>query len=109
MNHTLYIQSDSEILSDIIDIEKLVYPRKIILVSHYNAKKSNGEYLHSRNELILLLEKIAKDRNIPFVNPTLVLSSYPQEDILENDLCHYTELGLSLMADYLTTYSPSIL
>jgi hypothetical protein len=78
-------QSDEEIENDILEIQKMLYPKKIIIVSHYNAIH-NGEYIKTRNHLINLLDTICKKHIIPFVNPTNVLSKYTQEQVIEDDL-----------------------
>ena len=106
-NHTIEEQSDEEIENDILEIQKLLFPRKIIIVSHYNSKLNNC-YLQSRNELIQLLTTICKKYNIYFVNPTDVLSSYPQNEIMESDLGHYTEKGLMLFTNYINKYIDDI-
>jgi hypothetical protein len=102
-NYTIEIQSDEEIENDILAIKKLLYPKKIIIVSHYNSKL-NGEYLNSRNNLINLLEKICLKYNISFINPTEIFSNYSQEDIMRNDLGHYTDLGREEFIKYLNNY-----
>jgi hypothetical protein len=101
-------QPDEEIENDILEIQKLLYPKKIIIVSHYNAKK-NGKVLQSRNKLICLLEKICKKYNICFVNPTTILKSYNQSDVLNNDLGHYTTKGASLFTNYMNSIVNNLL
>lgn len=96
-------QTDEEIEKDILKIQKLLYPKKIIIVSHYNAKK-NGRILQSRNKLICLLEIICKKYDIPFVNPTNVLNSYNQCDVLSDDMGHYTSKGMYLFSNYMNNY-----
>jgi hypothetical protein len=71
-NFIIEKQSDDEIESDILEIKKMLYPKKIIIVSDYNAKQ-NGEYINSRNHLINLLDCICKKYDITFINPTLIL------------------------------------
>ncbi len=46
-----------EIEADILEIQKLLYPRKNIIVSHYNSKQ-NGEFINTKNHLINLLNYI---------------------------------------------------
>ena len=96
-------QSDEEIECDILEIQKILYPKKIIIVSHYNSK-INGKYLSSRNHLINLLDNICKKYNIFFVNPTSVLSKYSQEEVMTNDLGHYTDIGFQEITEYLNNY-----
>ena len=96
-------QSDEEIENDILEIQKLFYPKKIIIISHYNSK-INGEYFTTRNNLINLLDSICKKYNIPFINPTNVLSGYSQEQVITSDLGHYTEFGINKFTDYVNQY-----
>jgi hypothetical protein len=96
-------QSDEEIECDILEIQKILYPKKIIIVSHYNSK-INGKYLSSRNHLINLLERICTKYNIPFVNPTSILSKYSQEEVISDDLGHYTDIGFQEITEYLNNY-----
>jgi hypothetical protein len=97
-------QSDEEIENDILEIQKMLYPKKIVIVSHYNSKM-NGEYIKDRNHLINLLDNICKKYNIPFINPTVVLSNnYSQEQVMRNDLAHYTDFGLQEFTNYLNNY-----
>ena len=105
-NFVIETQSDEEIENDILEIKQLLYPKKIIIVSHYNAKQ-NGEYIHSRNSLINLLDSICKTHDIPFVNPTSVLFGYSQEEVMGLDLGHYTELGIIEFTDYMNSYLKS--
>ena len=102
-NVTIEKQSDEEIENDILEIQKMLYPKKIIIVSHYNSKL-NGEYIHPRNNLIQLLDTICKKYDIPFINPTLVLSNYSQEEVMTSDLGHFTDLGMSEVSKYVNDY-----
>jgi hypothetical protein len=102
-NFIIEKQSDEEIENDILEIQKMLYPKKIIIVSHYNSKK-NGEYIASRNNLINLLDNICKKYNIPFINPTIVLSNYSQEQVITNDLGHYTNFGISKFSNYVNNF-----
>lgn len=96
-------QSDDEIEKDILEIQKLLHPRKIVIVSHYNSKL-NGEYLKDRNHLIQTLEKICKKHCILFVNPTECLSKFPQEEVMGSDLGHYTDKGADEFTKYMDNY-----
>ena len=98
-NFTIEKQSDEEIENDILEIQKMLHPKIIIIVSHYNSKQ-NGEYFNSRNNLINLLDTICKKHNIPFINPTIVLSNYSQEEVMNEDLGHYTDFGSNKFVDY---------
>ena len=100
-------QTDDEIKNDILEIKKLIGPRKLILVTHYNSKM-NGEYISSRDHLINLLTNIALIHDIPLVNPTVVLRDYKQEDVMQSDLGHYTELGINKLSEYMNEYIKTI-
>lgn len=102
-NYVVEKQSDEEIETDILEIRKLLYPKKIIIVSHYNAKH-NGEYIEPRNALINLLDNICTTHKIPFVNPTIVLKDFKQEVVMLGDLGHYTGPGLKNFTEYMNNY-----
>jgi hypothetical protein len=106
-NYIIEIQSDKEIENDILEIQKLLYPKKIIIISHYNSKK-NGEYIKQRDNLINLLNSICNKYNIPFINPTTVLSNYTQEQVMLSDLGHYTELGSNVFSNYVNHFLTSL-
>lgn len=96
-------QTDKEIEEDIDNILSLVHPTKIVIVSHYNAKL-NGEYIPERNNLINLLEDICHRKNIPFINPTVVLKDITQEQAVLVDLGHYTRMAQNIMKDYIYNF-----
>lgn len=105
-NFIIEKQSDEEIENDILEIQKMLYPKKIIIVSHYNSKQ-NGEYINSRNHLINLLDCICKKYDIPFINPTFVLGNYSQEQVITNDLGHYTDFGINEFSNYINNFLKS--
>ena len=102
-NTIIEIQTDEEIENDLLEIQQLLHPKKIIIVSHYNSKL-NGEYIYSRNKLINLLETICKKYDISFINPTKILNNFTQEEVMSNDLGHYTELGITEISKYINNY-----
>jgi hypothetical protein len=102
-NFTIETQSDEEIENDILEIQKMLYPKKIIIVSHYNSKQ-NDEYISSRNYLINLLDSICKKYDIPFINPIIVLSNYSQEQVMTDDLAHYTDFGINEFSNYVNNF-----
>ena len=106
-NYIIEKQSDMEIENDILEIKKMLYPKKIIIVSHYNSKL-NGEYINSRNNLINLLDSICKKYDIIFINPTCILSNYSQEEVMSSDLGHYTKFGLDEFTNYLNNFLKSV-
>ena len=85
-------QTDEEIRQDLLEIRDLVFPRKLVVISHYNAKL-DGKYLPARSELIAALQFICEETGILFLDPTEILSLFPQEAILQPDLSHYTGEG----------------
>ena len=99
-NFKIEKQSDEVIENDILEIQKMLYPKKIVIVSHYNSKK-NDKYINSRNHLINLLNSICKKYNITFINPTVVLSNYNQYQVMKCDLGHYTEFGIEQFSKYM--------
>ena len=101
--YTLESQTDEEIEEDIMEIQKMLYPRKIVIVSHYNAKL-NGKHIPARNDLINLLGTLCEKHDIPFVNPTEVLSAFLQEQVVDPDLSHYTQEGKDEFSKYMNTY-----
>ena len=105
-NFIIEKQSDEEIENDILEIQKMLYPKKIIIVSHYNSKQ-NGEYINSRNHLINLLDCICKKYDILFINPTFVLGNYSQEQVITNDLGHYTDFGINEFSNYINNFLKS--
>jgi FkbM family methyltransferase len=107
-SYTIETQSDEEIENDIIEIQKLLYPRKVVIVSHYNSK-INGEYIESRNGLICLLDKICEKHGISFVNPREALSQYTQEQLMSDNLSDYTEFGLCEFGKYMNNYINTLL
>jgi hypothetical protein len=96
-------QTRDEIENDILEIKKLLEPRKILFVTHYNSKY-NGEYIESRNNLIITVREICEKYKIPVINPTEILKDYKQEDIMTEDLGHYTPLGASKFSEYINNY-----
>jgi hypothetical protein len=102
--YTIVKQDDKEIEEDIEEIQRLIFPRKLVIVSHYNAKL-NGEYITDRHILIHLLKDICLHKNIPFINPTEVLSGYQQDTVLLPDLGHYTNLAQTTMKEYIYNFA----
>jgi len=59
--------------------------------------------------LINLLNSICKKHNIPFIDPTIVLSNYAQEQVITSDLGHYTNIGINEFTNYANNYITTIL
>jgi hypothetical protein len=102
-NFIIEKQTDEEIENDLLEIQKMLYPKKIIVVSHYNAKR-NGEYMPDRAHLINLLDTLCKKHTIPFVNPSIVLEHLPQHSVFSPDLGHYTRFGIQVFTDYMADF-----
>lgn len=98
--YKLVEQTDEEIRQDLLYLKELVAPKKLVVVSHYNAKL-NGEYLPSRNALVQLLKGVCSEKAIPFFDPTQALSEFPQDMVISADLSHYTQLGMNEMTNAL--------
>jgi FkbM family methyltransferase len=107
-SYTIETQTDEEIENDILEIQKILYPRKVVIVSHYNSKL-NGEFIESRNNLVCLLDKICEKHNIPFINPREALGQYTQEQVMSDNLGHYTEFGLCEFGKYMNNYIKTLL
>lgn len=107
-SYTIETQSDEEIENDILEIQKILYPRKVVIVSHYNSKL-NGQYIESRNELVCLLEKICEKHGISFISPREALGQYSQEQVMSDNLGHYTEFGLCEFGKYMNNYIKTLL
>lgn len=83
-------QTDEEIEEDLIRIRELLYPKPFIVISHLHTRTTGIRY-----QLISLLDKVCKDLDIPFMNPSYLLRNYNPTDLYEqeNVLMHYTETG----------------
>ena len=96
-------QTEDEIENDILEIQRMIYPKKLIIVTHYNSK-INGEVIPSRDKLIKLLIDIGIKHGIDVINPTEVLKTFDQNDVMYEDLCHYREIGASEFAKFMNAY-----
>ncbi len=54
--------------------------------------------------LINLLDYICKKYNITFINPTIVLYIYSQEEVMKNDLGHYTGTGRQQFSKFMNNF-----
>ena len=99
--------SSEEIESDILEIKKLIEPRKIILVTHYDAILDT-DYIQSRHTLITVVSQIAEKQGICVVNPRDVLKDYGQVEVLKQDLGHYTNLGMQVFTNYMNNLVDTI-
>lgn len=86
------LQTDEEIEQDILDIQKMLYPRPMIIVTHVDVC-IDGRPLQKRHHLITLLEHVCKKHGIMCINPTHLLSPFEQSDVMEPDLGHYLPIA----------------
>lgn len=89
--------TDEEIEDDIINIQKELYPKKILIVSHFATYETGKRY-----ELIKLLENICSKCNIPFLDPSVLIKEHGVQ-ILHDErvLAHYTPDGEVLAGNFL--------
>jgi len=100
-NCRIEYQTDEEIMDELRIIQELLSPKKLIVMSHYNARTHEDELIESRNNFIKFLEKYCNQQNILFVNPTVILSEYSQKEVIQDDLTHYTLFGKQKILDYM--------
>lgn len=87
----IHTMTDKEIESDIIKIKKLLYNKKIIIVTHFYTKETGPRY-----DLVLALKKIAKKHNIAIFDPVDQIGGIDKiKNLLvpEKILSHYTPAG----------------
>ena len=96
-------QTAQEIEDDILQIIKLIANRKLIVVTHYNSKR-NDEFMDARNNLIVLLSDICNKYSIPIIKPSEVLKEFSQDQVMNDDLGHYTPLGFQKFSEYINNY-----
>jgi hypothetical protein len=89
-------QTNNEIKKDILKIRKELYPKKLLIISHINAR-IDGKVIKKRNELINLVREICTKNKIPFIDPTILLKEHKQKEVLYSDLVHYTKRGRYLI------------
>ena len=53
------------------------------------------------------MDCICKKYDIPFINPTIVLSNYTQEQVITNDFGHYTDIGINEFSNYMNNFLKS--
>ena len=89
--------TDDEIEQDIINIRDELYPKKLIVISHFSTYKYGKRY-----ELINLLEQICLRLNIPFLNQSDIIEKYGINILVqEHVLSHYTQEGNEIVGKLL--------
>lgn len=100
----LQTQSEEEIELDIIELQRILYPRKIVIISHYDAKLSDGRSIESRLELINTLKRICEKHDIYLIQPADVFRNNSQNHVVTADLGHYTEKGKQIFSTYIKSF-----
>lgn len=84
--------TDEEIEEDLLRIQELVYPKKLLVIPHVYTRESGKRY-----ELVKLLERLTAKYGIPFMNPSELLKG--QSDIYHEETAfHYTKKGDNAIA-----------
>jgi hypothetical protein len=78
--------TDSEIEDDLHELRKALYPKPLLVVSHF-ASRAHGK----RYELIQVLKRLCHQMDIPFWDQSTVVEQYGTEILRDNG--HYTEEG----------------
>ena len=86
--------TDEEIEDDILNIQKELYPKKIIIISHFSTYNTGIRY-----ELIQLLQRICIKHNIPFINQSHIIDIYGPNILTDNN--HYNEIGNKIVGKIL--------
>jgi hypothetical protein len=79
---------------------KLVHPKKVLIVSHFATYQRGHRY-----DLIQILKNFCNEKNIPFIDPSILFEKYKVDDILINEpvLAHYTQEGEKLIGEMYQT------
>jgi hypothetical protein len=84
--------SDEEIEQDIVTIQDLVYPKKLLIVPHIYTKT-----IGKRFDFVCLLQQITSKYGIPFLDPSKELMGIDGIYQEEYPLHHYSDKGHSLV------------
>lgn len=87
-------------MEQIVDL--LGYDR-VCFVTHINGTAADGNTLPARTSLIDGITEAADGLGVPVINPTELLASHAQRDLLEKDgedLNHYREGATDIVADF---------
>lgn len=100
-----YDLTDEEIENDIIYLKKLIYPKKLIIISHISTKSTGKRY-----ELVQLLKRLTSKYDIPFFNPIDYLKDMNYDNIFEKpeDAFHYTQYGHSIIGQFYKNFIENI-
>lgn len=89
-NITIRELTDEEIEEDLIQIREELYPKKILIVSHFSTYNHGKRY-----ELIQLLKHLSFKFDIPFLNQSDIIEKHGVNNVLhiEPVLTHYNDNG----------------
>lgn len=85
--------TDEEIEEDLCKIKELLYPKKVLIVSHIYTRESGKRY-----DLIKLLENLCLKHDLPFLSPSEYLCQETDVYLEEKILAHFTEKGYGIMS-----------
>ena len=90
LHHSVEIQTDEEIEHDLLHIHRMIgHHRKFVVVTHYDVEQP----IPLRHDLIILLEDVCAKYGWLCINPKKLLSDLTQDEVMTQDLGHYTLLG----------------
>jgi len=85
--------SDDEIERDLVAMKELLYPKKMMIVSHIYSRREGKRY-----ELVKLLSRLCEKHRIPFFDPVEELGGNPPGAyVIEDVLAHYSDHGHALI------------
>ena len=89
-NITIRDLTNEEIEEDLIKIRDELYPKKILIVSHFSTYNHGKRY-----ELIQLLQHLTTKLDLPFLNQTNMIEKHGANNILHDEyvLTHYNDNG----------------
>lgn len=63
----------------------------VLFVTHVNALEKTGKPIKTRDRYVQMVKKIAAEEGCPVYDPTDLVTALGQDDMLEEDLNHYTD------------------
>ena len=88
--------TDEEIENDLIEIRKELYPKKLIIISHFSTYKKGKRY-----QLISLLRDLCQKLDIPFFDQTEVVETHENVILEEKVLAHFNDKGNIIIGNIL--------
>lgn len=86
--------SDDEIEEDLLRMKQLLYPKRMMIVSHIYSRETGKRY-----ELVQLLRVLCAKHDIPFFDPVEQIGICDQSRVYvkEDRLAHYSDLGHAMI------------